>query len=223
MNKKDFLNALKILREKTKKRNFTQTADLIIAFKNLDIKKPEATLNIQLRMPHATGKSASTKLLFARSTSFMEEVKDLFDKIIPEEKIPDLNKKELNEVVNNYDILYAEAPTMIPVAKHLGQQLGPKGKMPTPVQATRKNVEDILKQSSAITRLTNRKSRVNPYIAIIIGKETDSDENLSENAITVFDAVQNALPIKSQNIKTTYLKFTMSEPVKVGEKQGDKE
>ncbi len=219
MNKQDFLNALKNLREKNKKRNFTQTADMVIAFKNLDIKKPESHINIQVKLPHPTGKSASRKLLFAKSPGFIEEVKDLFDKIITEDKIPSLKKKEINDILNNYDLLYAETPTMMLIVKHLGQFLGPKGKMPTPVPPNKAQIEKLLKQASTITRITNRKSKVQPYLSITLGKESDSDEHLAENAITAFEAVQNALPLKSQNIKKVYLKFTMSPPVKVGEKQ----
>ncbi len=218
MQQKDIMNALKAMREKSKPRKFLQSIELIVNFKGLDTKKPVNQVDVKVTLPHATGKKGSGKsLLFAKSKSFIESVKGKFDKIIEESQIGKLNKKEVAQIAVDYDVLLAEGPVMITVGKHLGQQLAPKGKMPKPVQPNTAIVEQMLKQMGSVTRVTNKKGKFMPLIQTIIGNEKMQDQELSENALTIIEAVTKQLPRKHQNIKSVYVKETMGPPIKLGE------
>lgn len=214
MRKEDVLNALKTLEEKSKKRNFVQTVELIINFRDLDVRKPENLIDIKVNMPHPTGREQAKALLFARSLQFASSVKNLFDKIIMEENIPNLSKKEIQEILS-YDVLLAEGPVMITVGKHLGQTLAPKGKMPKPVNPDKEEVERLLSSMKSAMRITNKKGKGLPYVQVVVGKENMPAEHIAENVMEVFDEVVRALPRHSQNIKSVYIKKTMSPAVRI--------
>ncbi len=217
MQKKDVLLALQAMREKTKERKFMQSVELIINFKELDTKKPANQIDLKINLPHPTGKKGSGKsLLFAKTTAFIDAVKDKFDRIIEEPKIASLKKKEIAQIAADFDILLAEGPVMLSVGKHLGQQLAPKGKMPKPVQPNPGQAEAMLKQMGSITRITNKKGKFMPLVQNIIGNEKMSNEELAENASAIIEAVTKQLPRKHQNIKSVYIKETMGPPAKLG-------
>lgn len=214
MEKKDVINALKQIDEKAKKRNFTQTIELIINFTNLDVRKPENLIDIKVALPHATGHASSKALLFAKTASFVEEVKDKFDKIIMENEIPSLSKKDIQEILQ-YDVLLAEGPVMLTVAKYLGQTLAPKGKMPKPINPEKSEAESILAGLGSTIRVTNKKGKGIPLVQVVIGNESMSAEEIAENAVAVYNDVLHALPGQKHNIKSVYIKKTMSPAVRI--------
>ena len=217
MQKRDILQALVSMREKTKERKFTQSVELVVNFKGIDTKKPVNQVDVKVTMPHPTGKMGGGKsLLFAKDKSFAESVKDKFDRIIEEPQIATLKKKDIAQIATEYDILLAEGPVMIAVGKYLGQQLAPKGKMPRPVQPSKAMVEQVLKQMGSITRVTNKKGKFMPLVQTIIGNEKMEDDQLAENGIAIVDAVTKELPRKHQNIKSIYIKESMGPSIKLG-------
>ncbi len=220
MQKKDIIQALKVMRENTKERKFTQSIELIINFKDLDTKKPINQVDVKVTMPNPTGKQGGgKKLLFAKTKDFVEEVQGDFDRIIEEPEIAKLKKKEIALIATEYDILLAEGPVMLAVGKHLGQQLAPKGKMPKPVQPNKAIVEQMLKTMGNVTRVTNKKGKFMPLVQIVIGNEKMTDEQLVDNAMTISEAVTKELPRKHQNIKSTYVKESMGPCIKLGAEQ----
>jgi len=217
MQQKDILNALKAMREQSKQRRFVQSIELIINFKGLDTKKPSNQVDVKISLPHATGKKATGKsLLFAKDKTFIEKVKTSFDKVIEESQIAKLGKKEIGQIATEYDTLLAEGPVMITVGKFLGQQLAPKGKMPKPVKPNPAMVEQMLKQAGTVTRVTNKKGKFMPLVQTVIGNEKMTDEQLSENGLTVVEAVVKELPRKQQNLKSVFIKESMGPPIKLG-------
>jgi len=224
MQKKDILSALNQMRETTKPRKFVQSIELIINFRGLDTKKPVNQVDVKVTLPHPTGKKGSGKsLLFAKDKSFIEAVKDKFDRVIEEPEIPKLGKKEVAQIAAEFDVVLAEGAVMLLVGKHLGQQLAPKGKMPKPVQPNPAMVEEMLKQMGNVTRITNKKGKFMPLIQTIIGNEKMEDAQLSENALSIYEAVVGQLPRKQQNIKSIFVKESMGPPVKLGSKKGEAE
>jgi len=221
MQKKEIIQALKIMREQSKERKFTQSIELIINFKDLDTKKPINQIDLKITMPNPTGKQGSgKKLLFAKTKDFIEAVKGQFDRIIEEPEIEKLKKKEIALISTEYDILLAEGSVMIAVGKYLGQQLAPKGKMPKPIQPEKEMVEQMLKTMGNVTRVTNKKGKFMPLVQIVIGNEKMTDEQLVDNAMTISEAVTKELPRKHQNIKSVYVKESMGPCIKLGASEG---
>ncbi|MFH1240021.1 MAG: hypothetical protein V1672_02285 [Candidatus Diapherotrites archaeon] len=214
---KNALESLKKVNETSKERKFAQSIELIINFRGLNFKKPENQIDVRVELPHATGKISGKSLLFAKDTTFVASVKNKVDRIIMEEEISKLSKKDVGLIISQFDILMAEGPVMLTVGKHLGQILAPKGKMPSPVQPTDSSVRQTLTKLSTATRVTNKKGKFMPLVQVVVGKEGMPENDIAENMVAVYNSVLNSLPGKKQNIKNIYVKKTMSPAVKVVE------
>jgi ribosomal protein L1 len=75
--------------------------------------------------------------------------------------------------------------------------------------------EQDAKQLVERLRRTIRIKTKEASIKVVIGKESQKDEILAENAETIYNALLNSLTRKKENIKSVLIKFTMSKPVKV--------
>jgi large subunit ribosomal protein L1 len=136
-------------------------------------------------------------------------------KIIVEDEISRLDKKEASKLAEEFDVFLAEGPVMLVVGKYLGQFLAPKGKMPRPIQPDLSALESALRSVKSGIRVTNKKGKFMPVVQALIGKEDSPDEQLAENAFTVYQAVAAKLPDNEINIKSVFLKTTMGPAVKV--------
>ncbi len=96
------------------------------------------------------------------------------------------------------------------VGKALGQLLGPRGKMPTPVPFNAPIDAFLVRFRSSIKVRT----RASLSISCKIGDETMEDADLAVNAYTVLNAIEKKLPNGEKNIKKVMIKTTMGKPVK---------
>ena len=94
MEKEQVIHILKELREKSPKKKFTQTFDLIFNLQGLDLKKPEQKVDFYLNLPHQRGKKI-TICAFV-DAPLLTQAKTVFDKVISKEELPkwSKNKKE---------------------------------------------------------------------------------------------------------------------------------
>ncbi len=219
LKKESVVSALLKTRETAKKRNFTQSVDLNMVFKGLDLKKPEGKIEVQVKMPFASGKQGTSKaLVFIQDKDLAFKLKERSHKVIMIDEIPKISKQEAEKLMSEYDAFFAEGPAMLIVAKHLGQQLAPKGRMPRLLSPTVSAFENEVKNASSVVKVSNKKGKPMPLIHVSVGKESDENEKLAENVLAVYNAVLAALPGKEQNISSVYLKLTMSSPVKLSDK-----
>lgn len=219
MDRKQVLQALKYARELGKKRKFEQSVEFMMNFKGMDFKKPENRIEVEVRLPHSTGKQAELKtLVFVKEPNFAGEIKGKAHKIIMDAEISGIKKKDVDILIRDYDLFLAEGASILTVAKHLGQQLAPKGKMPKPIQGSVSNLEQAMKNVSTFTKVTNKKGKFMPVIHVMVGKESFKDEDMAENIMEIYNAVLNVLPTREGNLKSVYLKLTMGRPIKLGEK-----
>jgi large subunit ribosomal protein L1 len=214
MKKEQVLSALTKLDANSPKRNFAQSVELVITFKDIDLKKPANLFDLKVDMPYSTGRGEGKALLFATSKPFSDSVKTLFSRVIFEDEIAKMKKKEIAELLG-FDVLLAEGPVMIAVGKYLGQDLAPKGKMPRPIPANPELVKTELAKMKAGVRVTNKKGKGVPMVQVLVGKENMKPEELAENISKVYMEVEKALPKQRHNIKAVRVKKTMSPVVKI--------
>ena len=218
MDKKDVVSALTEINEKGKNRNFNQTIELIISLRQLLLNRPEAQLNLRVKIPHATGKEQGKALLFIKKASSNDEVSKLFSKVVFAEDLPKYNKKTVGELLT-FDSLFAYKETMLDVAKYLGQELAPKGKMPKPLltlDVPTLKVE-IRKGLDSVT-ITNKKGKILPMLQTVVGTERMGTDEMAENILMIYDEVVKALPKAKENVKAVIVKKTMGKPVKIKNK-----
>ena len=202
--KEEILEAIKKLREVSKKRNFVQTVDLIINLQYLDVRRPENRINEVLELPHGTGKEV-------RIVVFSDSLKDLDVPIITSAEIEKIasNKREAKKLARNTDFFLAEPSLMPVIGKHLGRYLAPRGKMPKVISG---EVEKMIESLRKSVRLRIKDS---PVIQCKVGSEDMEDEKIAENIEVVLRFLAEKLPKGKNNIKNVLVKMTMSKPVKV--------
>lgn len=217
MRKDQAISSLKRLVETAPKRKFTQSVELMINFTGLDMKKPQNQVNVKVALPYPTGKGSGKVVVFAKTDEFADSLKGKVEKVIMDKEIEPLakDKAKLAELLN-YDGLFAEGPAMLTVAKFLGQQLAPKGKMPKPIMNVN-SFDETLARARTQINVSNKKGKFMPVVHAVIGREGMKGEEMAENMLAVYEAVMAALPQKKQNIKNAYIKMTMSAPIKIGE------
>ncbi len=219
MIEKDALRALQKIRENSKKRNFVQSIEMMINFTGLDMKKPQNQVNVKAELPFSTGKGSGKICVFVKTPEFEKQLKGRVDLLILDKDIEAFskNKQKVAELIN-YDALFAEGAAMLTVAKFLGQQLAPKGKMPKPIMNIN-SFDDMLSKARTQVTISNKKGKFMPVVHTVVGKESMKDEEISANMIAIYDVVLESLPQKKQNIKNIYVKLSMGAPAKVGEKE----
>ncbi len=209
----DFKKAILEVREKTSKRKFIQSIDLVVNFKNIDFNKPENRLNLEIQLPHGRGRKVRIAAIVG--DALINEAKIKSEKVIRGEEIPELaaNKSALKKLVSEYDFFLAQTDYMASIGKHLGQVLGPRDKMPYPVPPTAK-LEPFMKRLENLIKI-KVKGKFMPTVHATVGTEEMKDEQIVENASKVLESIIEKVPDKEGNIKSVFLKMSMGPAVKV--------
>lgn len=203
MNEKT-LSVIKELKEKSKKRNFPQTFDLIINLKELDLKKPESKINEEIVLPYGKGKESKV-VVFSDSLKSKEAI------ILTSNDLEKLarQKREAKKLAQETDFFLAEAKLMPVVGRILGQSLGPKGKIPKVLSG---DVSNLIKNYKKTVRVRIKES---PVLQCAIGNEQMKDEEIVENITALLKSLETKLPKGKNNIGNVLLKLTMSKPIKL--------
>jgi large subunit ribosomal protein L1 len=208
----DQLNELiKRARETAPKRNFTQSAELTLVLKDIDVKKG-FSLNETVVLPNPTQKGASLCVLGAGDMG-MRAKRAGVETVMEPDTLDRLgsNKRDARKIVRAHDFFLADASLMSSVGRSLGQFLGPKGKMPTPLPYGAP-IENIASRLRSSTRIRS-KNQLN--MSTKIGDETMTDDQLVENANAVIAAIEKKLPQGDKNLRNTVIKFTMGKAIKM--------
>ena len=205
-----FLDAVRKIKEleskKDKKRNFNQTIDLIINLKDFDVRKDSFSVFVEV----------PNKIKEKKIVGFFEKENKLI-KVIKKDDFPKFKeKKDIKKLIRSYDFFIANAKLMPAIATTFGRILGPVGKMPNP-QLGVLNSEDENLVKELIDKLnSNIRIKVKePSIKIGIAKESLTDEQIAENALTVYRKIVDTLPKKIDNVRNVKIKLTMGKPVNV--------
>jgi len=193
-----------------KQRKFKQTVELIMVFRDIDVKKGFA-INETVQLPRKLSHPASVCVVASGDLGLKAKGANA-DRVVDGIEVNKVgaNKRESRKLINGYDFFLSDTSLMATVGKTLGQFMGPRGKMPTPVPFNAP-IDSILERfrSSIRVRLRNSLS-----LACKIGDETMSDEDLVANANAVIGLVEKKLPSGDKNIKKIMIKTTMGKLIK---------
>lgn len=209
--------ALGRCRQESKKRKFRQSVELYVNFTGVDFSKSQNRIDVSVSLPFSTGKGETKVLVFAKDKQFISELKGKATRIIAENEIETIDKKQAAKLADEFDLILAEGPVMLTVGKFLGQQLAPKGKLPKPIQANLPSFETALKNVKGSIRVSNKKGKFMPMVHALIGHEEMNDKDLAQNAFAIYNSLVNVLPAKQQNIKSMVLKMSMGKPQRVSD------
>lgn len=211
--KDEVARALSELRQNLTKRKFSQSIDLVVRLREVDLKKPENRINETIALPNPPEKALKVCVIASGDLATRAKAAGA-DMLVSRQEIENLgkDKKAARKLAQDYDFFISEAPMMPLVGRALGSFLGPRGKMPTPVPPNAP-IDQIVSNHRKMVRIRMREQ---PVLQCRVGTEGMPDDKLAENIQAVMSRIEQKLERGFKNIGEILLKATMSKPVKLG-------
>jgi large subunit ribosomal protein L1 len=196
---------------KAQDRKFTQSVDLAILLKNVDLAVAKNRIDEDIILPKGRGKPATIGV-FATGEG-AQKAKKVADVVIQPDEFEKLQKDKrlFKRTVNNTTYFLAEAPLMANIGKSLGVVLGPRGKMPRPIPPG----SDPAGPISNLRNTVKLRSKDKKVFHCVVGTEKMSVEDLAENVEAVLKRVESKLEHGRMNVGSVYLKTTMGPSVRL--------
>lgn len=196
-------------KKESSSRNFTQSLELSLNFKDINIEDASNKLNLSVQLPKGRGKDVAIGV-FADGDMNVQ-AKKVSDYVLSKPELEKMagSRRKMRNYANKCYGFISTPDLMSTIGKSWGIVLGPRNKMPQPVPPN----ADL---PSAIKRLKNTvriRSKKNPTVQIPVGAETMADEDVAENIQAVMAAVERQIP--REHIQSAYVKTSMGKPVKV--------
>jgi large subunit ribosomal protein L1 len=190
---------------------------LTLILKDIDVKRG-FSLNEVVSLPHKLTDGSAICLIGSGDLA-MRARKVGIPTVLEPQELDRLgtNKREARKLVRKHDFFLSDTSLMPSVGRSIGQFLGPKGKMPTPLPYGAP-LESIVNrfQTSIRLRVKNQLS-----VSARVGDENMDDSLLANNSVAVVSALEKKLPQGEKNIHGAVFKFTMSRPAKTGSSKAE--
>jgi large subunit ribosomal protein L1 len=198
-------------KDQSKETKFPQSVEVIITLKEVDPKKTDLNINDIVYLPHPTSKQA--RICFIGSGDLAVRAKNAkANLVIDPSQLENYggSKRDAKKLARSYDFFLADTALMPRIGKVLGQALGPKGKIPTPVPPNAQ-VEAMINRMRTAIRVRSRGSL---GIMAKVGDSKLTEPQLAENIVAIVNTISKKLPNGDKNVKTIMVKTTMGKPAK---------
>ena len=198
-------------KEQAKETKFTQSVEVMISLKEVDPKKTDLNINEIVYLPHPTTKQA--RLCFIGSGDLAVRAKNAKANLVMDPSQLENyggSKRDAKKLARSYDFFLADTALMPRIGKVLGQALGPKGKIPTPVPPN-SPIEAMINRMRTAIRIRSRGSL---GVMAKVGDSKLSEPEIADNIVAVVNAVSKKLPNGDKNIRTIMVKTSMGKPAK---------
>ena len=212
MVEKTVLEAVKKVLEESPQRKFSESVDLAINLKNLDMNQPKNRVDEEVILPRGLGKELKIGV-FAKGDVGLKAKAAGAAYVISDAELDELaaDKNKARTLANEIDLFIAETQFMPIIGKNLGIVLGPRGKMPIPLLPNRDIGELIQSKQSAI-RL---RSKDKLTFHVPVGRREMNPDYLAENIETVVARLERVLDKGKHNLKSVYVTTTMGKSERV--------
>jgi large subunit ribosomal protein L1 len=200
-------------KEQAKETKFTQSVEVMVSLKEVDPKKTDLNINEIVYLPHPTSKQA--RICFIGSGDLAVRAKNAKANLVMDpSQLENFggSKRDAKKLARSYDFFLADTALMPRIGKVLGQALGPKGKIPTPVPPN-SPIEAMINRMRTAVRVRSRGSL---GVMAKVGDSKLSEPEIADNIVAVVNAVSKKLPNGDRNIRTIMVKTTMGKPAKQG-------
>jgi large subunit ribosomal protein L1 len=194
--------------EKAPGRKFTETVEVSVNLKDLDLSVPKNRIEEEVPLPHGRGRPA--KVAVIGSAELLQKVRQVADVVISGQELDEF-AKGAKKAVEGIDFFLAEAPLMPTIGKRLGVVLGPRGKMPRPVPPG----SDPTNLIRALQRSVRIRSKGNRTFHAPVGTRTMPAEEIARNVDAVLARITGKLERGRSNIESVYVKTTMGPAVRL--------
>ena len=211
VNESELVSLIQEAKKSEKERKFKQSLELYLTFKDIDVKKGFA-LNEIIQLPKQMSQPAGVCVM-ATGDMGIKAKKANADQVIDGDELNKLaeNKRETRKLINIYDFFLADTKLMANVGKSLGQLLGPRGKMPTPVPFNAP-IETFLNRFRSSIRVRVKNSLA---LSCKIGDVEMDEKDVASNALAIISAIEKKLPNGDKNLRKIMIKTTMGKPIKL--------
>lgn len=205
----NFEEAVQTALEEREERNFSESIDLIVNFKDIDLSNPDNRFNEDFKLPFQADEEVKIAVIGDTLVNNAENA----DGEITEDELEEYfdNPNDAKELAEEYSFLIAESPLMPKIGGQLGQVLGPRNMMPDPMPPGSDPTDEIEQLRNTVTL----RLREDPLLQIKVGNEDQESENVARNASAVYDFIRDHLEKGNNQVKSVLIKTTMGSPVEV--------
>ena len=211
MVERTILEAVKKVIEESPKRNFSESVDLAINLKNLDMNQPKNRVDEEVILPHRLGNELKIGV-FAKGDVGLRAKAAGAAYVISDVELEELaaDKNKARVLANECDLFIAETQFMPIIGKNLGI-LGPRGKMPIPLMPN-KDIGELIQSKQNAVKLRS-KDRLTFHVAV--GRRNMNPDDLSENIETIMSRLERVLDKGKHNLRSVYVTTTMGKSERV--------
>ena len=204
-------NAVSRALEDAPERNFRETVDLAVNLRDLDLNDPSNRVDESVVLPAGTGQE-TTIVVFAEGETALR-AEEVADDVLDEDELAELGDDDdaAKDLADDTDFFIAEKSLMQDIGRYLGTVLGPRGKMPEPLDPD-DDVVEVINRTKNTVQLRSGERRT---FHTRVGAEDMSAEDISDNIDVIVRRLHADLEKGPLNVDTIYVKTTMGPAVEV--------
>jgi len=204
-------NAVSRALEEAPDRNFRETVDLAINLRDLDLNDPSNRVDEGVVLPEGTGQETTIVVFAEGETAIRAE--DVADDVLDSDDLEDLgdDDDQAKDLAEDTDFFIAEAAMMQDIGRYLGTILGPRGKMPEPLQPDDDVVETVNRMKNTVQLRSGERRTFHTRV----GAEDMSAEEIAGNIDVILRRLHANLEKGPLNVDSVFVKTTMGPSVEV--------
>jgi len=192
-------------------RNFSETVDLAVNLRDLDLNEPSNRVDESVVLPSGTGQETRIVVIAEGETAIRAE--DVAYEVISGDDLADLgdDDDEAKDLAEATDFFIAEEAMMQDVGRYLGTILGPRGKMPEPLSPD----DDVVEVVNRMKNTVQLRSGDRRTFHTRVGAEDMGAEDIADNIDVILRRLHADLEKGPLNLDSVYVKTTMGPAVEV--------
>ncbi|MDR5657158.1 50S ribosomal protein L1 [Halodesulfurarchaeum sp. HSR-GB] len=197
--------------EEAPERAFRETVDLAVNLRDIDLNDPSNRIDESVVLPEGTGQDTSIVVFATGETAI--QAGDVADQVLDDDDLEDLGDDDdaAKDLADETDFFIAEAAMMQDIGRYLGTVLGPRGKMPTPLQPDDDVVEVVNRMKNSIQLRSGDRRTFHTRV----GAADMTAEEIAENIDVILRRLHADLEKGPLNVDSVYVKTTMGPAVEV--------
>jgi large subunit ribosomal protein L1 len=192
-------------------RNFDETVDIAVNLRDLDLHDPNNRIDEGVVLPSGTGQDTRIVVFAEGETALRAE--DVADEVLDSDELSDLgdDSNAAKDLASETNFFIAEASMMQDIGRYLGTVLGPRGKMPTPLQPDDDVVEVIDRMQNTVQLRSGERRTFHTRV----GADSMSVDDIADNIDVIIRRLEADLEKGPLNIDSIYVKTTMGPSMEV--------
>ncbi|MEF8757705.1 MAG: 50S ribosomal protein L1 [Halobacteriales archaeon] len=211
MADQDIEQAVSRALEEAPERNFRETVDLAVNLRDLDLNDPSNRIDESVVLPSGTGQETTIVVLAEGETALRAE--DVADDVLDSDDLEDLgdDTDAAKDLAEETEFFIAEAAMMQDIGRYLGTVLGPRGKMPEPLQPDDDVVETVNRMKNTVQLRSGERRTFHTRV----GAEDMSPDDIADNVDVILRRLHAELEKGPLNVDSVFVKTTMGPAIEV--------